>query len=300
MDKKGIWTFLAVTVLASYAIQALVIWMRPLAILIYLLLVVPVVAAWVAARVSGDASYPPVRLRGFRKGSVVRIALVVPLVFVVIYVITTILGFSRPDWRLGELMAKLPSPDELNWPPRLRPAYPVVFLGLTLGISAVLGPTLYALLALGNEYGWRGYLLPRLMPLGPWRAYIIAGLFWGATFAPWLGHGYAGTRLAVQILCVLALAIVLSALLGEIRRRSGNVVLSAVCLGCICCQATTLWRYFFPPGATVTFPWGGALGVVAIIVWAVVALFPGFVFGPLKPSNDTTPTTQQAQPEASE
>jgi len=302
MDKKGIWTFLAITILASYAVQALVIWVRPLALLSYLLLVIPVAAAWVAGRVSGDAGSPPIRLRGFPKSSAVRIAIIVPLVFVGIYTITTILGFSRPDWRLGELMAKLPSPDELNWPPGLRPAYPLIFLGLTFGFSALLGPTLYALLALGNEYGWRGYLLPRLMPLGPWRAYIVVGLLWGATFLPWLGHGHDGPRLMVQLLRVLAMAVVLSALLGEIGRRSGHVVLCAVCLGCIACQATTLWRFFFPPGSTVTFPWGGSLGVVAIIVWAVVALFTGFIFGPMKPASRAQPTTApaEAQPEASE
>jgi membrane protease YdiL (CAAX protease family) len=32
---------------------------------------------------------------------------------------------------------------------------------------------------LGEEYGWRGYLLPRLLPLGEVRATLLVGLIWG-------------------------------------------------------------------------------------------------------------------------
>jgi membrane protease YdiL (CAAX protease family) len=39
---------------------------------------------------------------------------------------------------------------------------------------------------LGEEYGWRGYLLPRLLPLGEIRATLLVSLIWGPWHVPFL------------------------------------------------------------------------------------------------------------------
>jgi len=39
-------------------------------------------------------------------------------------------------------------------------------------------------LSFGEEWGWRGYLLTQLLPLGQWRALIITGLIWGLWHFP--------------------------------------------------------------------------------------------------------------------
>jgi membrane protease YdiL (CAAX protease family) len=69
------------------------------------------------------------------------------------------------------------------------------------------------LLAFGEEYGWRGYLLPRLLPLGEVRASIVVALIW----APWhlpvllVGLNFPGknplTVLAMMTAGVLALSL---------------------------------------------------------------------------------------------
>jgi uncharacterized protein len=44
--------------------------------------------------------------------------------------------------------------------------------------------------ALGEEYGWRGYLLPRLLPLGEVRATLLVALIWGPWHVPFLLAGF--------------------------------------------------------------------------------------------------------------
>ena len=46
----------------------------------------------------------------------------------------------------------------------------------------------------GEEWGWRGYLLPKLLPLGQWPALLISGAIWGLWHAPiiLLGFNYPG------------------------------------------------------------------------------------------------------------
>lgn len=44
--------------------------------------------------------------------------------------------------------------------------------------------------ALGEELGWRGWLLPKLMPLGPVPAIPVSGVLWGVWHAPLVLLGY--------------------------------------------------------------------------------------------------------------
>jgi hypothetical protein len=54
-------------------------------------------------------------------------------------------------------------------------AYPFVVI-----VNGVIGTPL----GFGEEYGWRGYLLPRLLPLGEIRATLVLGLVWGLWHLP--------------------------------------------------------------------------------------------------------------------
>jgi len=51
-----------------------------------------------------------------------------------------------------------------------------------LGVAVV--STVVPLLAFGEEFGWRGYLFPRLMPLGPVGAVVISGAVWAVWHLP--------------------------------------------------------------------------------------------------------------------
>ncbi|WP_081927143.1 CPBP family intramembrane glutamic endopeptidase [Halobellus rufus] len=62
----------------------------------------------------------------------------------------------------------------------------VALLALVVGA----GVTVNALFALGEEIGWRGYLLWELAPLGFWRASGATGVLWGLWHAPVVLDGY--------------------------------------------------------------------------------------------------------------
>jgi membrane protease YdiL (CAAX protease family) len=49
------------------------------------------------------------------------------------------------------------------------------------------GLTFSALMALGEEYGWRGYLLPKLLPLGEVKAAVLIGAIWATWHLPYTG-----------------------------------------------------------------------------------------------------------------
>lgn len=60
-----------------------------------------------------------------------------------------------------------------------------------LAAALTIGPVINTFFALGEELGWRGYLLPKLLPLGQWPAIFLSGAIWGLWHAPTtILHGY--------------------------------------------------------------------------------------------------------------
>jgi hypothetical protein len=197
-----------------------------------------------------------------------------------VYIITTIAGVTRPDWRISETIAQLPSPHELMLPAVFAPFFPAIFLSMTFVFGLILGPTIFALAFLSTEYGWRGFLLPRLMPLGRVKAHVLTAILWWLSFGPFLMRLW-GERPALFGLLLFLLTLVLTVLLGRVSRQSGHIGLTAVVCGAFVCQAVAIWPVLFPR-ANEALPLGGVFGLVSIALWAAVAAFPEFVFGKMR------------------
>jgi len=99
--------------------------------------------------------------------------------------------------------------------------------GAALAAQAVAMVTLYPLFAFGQELGWRGYLLPRLVEeLGPWRGVLLHGAAWGAWYTPLIaigGHGYPGHPVA-GIALFTAFGVLLGVVLAWLTFASGSIV----------------------------------------------------------------------------
>ena len=113
---------------------------------------------------------------------------------------------------------------------RLPPGYTADQLALiSLITQTVLAFTLAIpinmIFTFGEEFGWRGYLLPRLAPLGGIPAAIITGVVWGLWHAPVIvqdGYNYPGYPwLGVGMMVVFTLA--LGMVFAWLRFRSGSV-----------------------------------------------------------------------------
>jgi membrane protease YdiL (CAAX protease family) len=67
-----------------------------------------------------------------------------------------------------------------------------LLMAAQIAAALTIAPLFNTLFALGEELGWRGYLLPKLLPLGQMPAMMISGAIWGIWHAPAIlqGHNY--------------------------------------------------------------------------------------------------------------
>jgi uncharacterized protein len=95
------------------------------------------------------------------------------------------------------------------------------------GLLLLVGVPIGAILAFGEEFGWRGYLLPRLLPLGERKASVIVGLIWAAWHLPVLlaGLNYPGENVLLIVGVFTLSAVVLSEVHTRMFVASGGSVL---------------------------------------------------------------------------
>ncbi len=81
----------------------------------------------------------------------------------------------------------------------------------------------------GEEFGWRGYLLMRLLPLGRVRAMVLTGAIWGLWHAPIIlqGHNYPQHPL-LGVPLMVTFCILLGIVLGWLRLASGSIFPAAL------------------------------------------------------------------------
>jgi len=105
------------------------------------------------------------------------------------------------------------------------PPVPVEAIVAVQLLSLPLAAVINLLPALGEEVGWRGWLLPRLLHLGPVRAILISGVVWGLWHAPviLLGYNYPDAPGWLGLTAMVGMCILIGAVFGWLRLRSGSV-----------------------------------------------------------------------------
>jgi membrane protease YdiL (CAAX protease family) len=112
------------------------------------------------------------------------------------------------------------------------PIWSVMLLQVAAAIS--IGPVINFLFAVGEEVGWRGFLLPRLIAsgFGEWPALFLSGAIWGLWHAPlilrgaeYFGHPYLGVPMFIGF------SVLLGILFGWMWLASRSVWVAAVAHG---------------------------------------------------------------------
>lgn len=132
--------------------------------------------------------------------------------------------------------------------------------------------TVNAVVAFGEELGWRGFLVPALRPLGTWPALLISGAIWGLWHAPIILLGYNFARYDITgVLLMTAGCIAWGVLLGWLRLRSASVWPAVFAHGMMNACAALVGRVY-AAGTTFDMALAGPLGVAGWIVCAVVVV----------------------------
>jgi len=155
-------------------------------------------------------------------------------------------------------------PDEATAVPVTLIVFVQILSALTFAplINVVLG-------AMGEELGWRGFLLPRLEELGKCRAILISSVIWGLWHAPVIlqGHNYPG-RPVLGIFLMVGWCVLLGVVLSWLYFATRSPWAPALAHGSVNATAG-LPMLFLVPG--VDMVWGGTLASVS--GWIGLALF---------------------------
>ena len=148
---------------------------------------------------------------------------------------------------------------------------------LNIVISGVLAFTLAIpfnmIFTFGEEFGWRGYLLPRLAPLGGVWAAIITGVIWGLWHAPLIvlnGYNYPGYPIW-GVLVMVVFTVSLGIVFAWLRFRSGSVWPSTLAHAAFNAQAGFGLLFLSPANPLLRSPIGiiGLAPMIAFAIWLI-------------------------------
>jgi membrane protease YdiL (CAAX protease family) len=254
--RRGLGIYFAILLPLTILIQAVIIFLDldggangtvAWLVLISALMFVPTIAS-VAARLIlregfGDVSF---RAGGRRGRNFILLSLVFPVaVGIVAYGVgwaTGVVGFRVPPAGLGGWVA-------------------------AIAVLSVLNVVLVS----GEEIGWRGYMLTRLIDAGMPRPVLTSGLIWGAWHIPlvlWAGYSVGPSPLLSAVLLMFT-SVSLGYVLARVRLETGSVW-PAVALHA---SWNVIIQAGFDPATTgdTRAMWVGESGILTVLVVVVAA-----------------------------
>jgi hypothetical protein len=229
-------------------------------------MITPAIAAFIVRRFITREGFATAGLRRgpWRPYLVVWVG--VPLLVVGIYALTVLLGLGRFDPTLAQLFDRIAEAGKGQTIPKLPP--PLVLGAAIFAQSLIVGALITTIFTFGEEFGWTGYLLVKLLPLGRWRAAVIYGTLWGLWHAPIIaaGYNYPGYPVLGPVtMCALTVAFALTQ--TALRLRYDSVYLTSFFHASINAQGLGVVPMFV---AGVSPVLGGVTGLVGITTFMLL------------------------------
>ncbi len=154
-------------------------------------------------------------------------------------------------------------------------------------VQAILvAPLLNAIPTFGEEFGWRGYLQPKLMPLGGRKAILYSGIIWGVWHWPviLMGYNYGFDYFGAPALGPLAMVwftLVVSVLFGWVTIKTDSVWPAVIGHGAL--NGIAALSLIFIQGNPDTLLGPTPVGLIGGIGFTLLALFIFFKPGAFEP-----------------
>jgi membrane protease YdiL (CAAX protease family) len=194
-------------------------------------------------------------------------AWLLPIIFAVITgLLTWAFGLGKLDLEFSQIkQAMAQMAGEPVWSP--------VLVVLVQAVTALtIGSLFNTIFAVGEELGWRGYLFPKLLPMGQWKAILLTGIIWGIWHAPVIlqGHNYPGHPI-LGVFLMIGFCLLLGAILCWLYLRTGSPWAPALAHGAI--NASAGLPLMFLTGVEMTL--GGT--IASLTGWIPMILFVGWL-----------------------
>ena len=164
------------------------------------------------------------------------------------------------------------------------PLATLILIQLAQGL--ILGPIINVFVTMGEELGWRGFLLPKMLPMGEWKALIWGGVIWGVWHAPVIlqGHNYPDHPF-LGVFLMIVFCIFLSIIIGWMYLRTRSPWSAAIAHGSLNAWGG-LAIVFLIPGFDTAF--GGTIasmtGFIILVLFVGLLMFTkGLPFGTGEP-----------------
>jgi membrane protease YdiL (CAAX protease family) len=169
--------------------------------------------------------------------------------------------------------------------------FPLMTLFVIQMIQGILiSPFINSLFTFGEEFGWRGYLLQKLLPLGKLKAVLILGVIWGIWHAPVIamGHNYGLSYPGAPWLGILAMiwfCITVGTLISWVTIKGGSVWPAVI--GHAALNGTAGFGVFLVKGNPSTLIGPMPTGILGGIAFSVFALLIWYSFRKNQPTINT-------------
>ena len=152
--------------------------------------------------------------------------------------------------------------------------------------AILIAPLLNAIPTFGEEFGWRGYLQPKLMPLGDRKAILLTGIIWGVWHWPVIlmgynfGLDYFGKPFLGPLMMVW-FTIVVGALLGWVTIKADSVWPAVIGHGALNGIAALSMLFLIGEPSTLLGPTPvGIIGGAGFTILAVILFLSPNAFKP--------------------